>query len=229
MTFEGFPRDLPAFLADLEADNDRDWYKANRARYEAALLDPAKSFVSAIGPELQKINPAYNAEPRINRSISRLERDTRFSADKRPYSPRLHLVFWRGPDKKAWQGLHFVIHADNLGIGAGLWQFNPAQLKAFRSAIADLAKVAELDRVLAAIEKAGGGVQDEPPLKRPTVDGNERTQWHSRFKGMVVRTSLSLDNKLFGPEAVRYAISRLKIYEPLMTWLDANVMVPANT
>ena len=34
MTFEGFPKDLFTFLAELAANNNREWFNANKPRYE---------------------------------------------------------------------------------------------------------------------------------------------------------------------------------------------------
>jgi uncharacterized protein (DUF2461 family) len=39
-----------AFPADLRAHNDKAWFDANRDRYEAGYVEPAKAFVAAIAP-----------------------------------------------------------------------------------------------------------------------------------------------------------------------------------
>jgi uncharacterized protein (DUF2461 family) len=48
-----FPARTQAFLRDL-AHNDREWFAAHRADYEAAYLDPARAFVEAVAPELAR-------------------------------------------------------------------------------------------------------------------------------------------------------------------------------
>jgi uncharacterized protein (DUF2461 family) len=45
-----FPPDTASFLADLAANNSREWFEANRARYEAAYVAPGRAFVEAVGP-----------------------------------------------------------------------------------------------------------------------------------------------------------------------------------
>jgi uncharacterized protein (TIGR02453 family) len=96
MPFEGFPPEGLAFLAGLAEHNEKAWFDAHRAEYERGLLEPARDFVDAIGPELEAVHPGIHADPRVNGSIMRINRDTRFSKDKRPYKTHLDLWFWEG-------------------------------------------------------------------------------------------------------------------------------------
>ena len=41
--FRGFPPEALEFLRDLEANNDRDWFKANRARYDEHIVGPVRA------------------------------------------------------------------------------------------------------------------------------------------------------------------------------------------
>ena len=54
---------------------------------------PAKAFVEAIGPGLRKISKTVNAEPKVNGSIFRINRDVRFSKDKSPYKTHVAAHF----------------------------------------------------------------------------------------------------------------------------------------
>ena len=47
-------------------------------------------------------------EPKINGSICRINRDVRFSKDKRPYKDHLDIWFWHG-DKKGWDRPGFYL------------------------------------------------------------------------------------------------------------------------
>jgi uncharacterized protein (TIGR02453 family) len=77
-----FTPDLFAFLSDLRANNDRDWFNANRERYERSLLEPALEFVADFAPRLERISPHFRADPRPSGgSLFRIYRDTRFSKD----------------------------------------------------------------------------------------------------------------------------------------------------
>jgi uncharacterized protein (TIGR02453 family) len=91
-----FPPDTLGFLDELRSNNAKAWFEANRARYQAAYVDAGKAFVEAIAPVLASVAPGIQAEPRVLGSIFRINRDTRFSADKRPYKDHLDFWFWAG-------------------------------------------------------------------------------------------------------------------------------------
>ena len=55
--FPGFPEATRAFLLDLRQNNDRDWFAANRGRYEDAVKAPALAWVAAMGARLQSLGP----------------------------------------------------------------------------------------------------------------------------------------------------------------------------
>src|SRR5436190_5102346 len=81
-----FGKELFAFLADLQANNDREWFAANRRRYEEHLLEPALDFIEAFPPRLEESSPHFRADARPRGgSPLRIHRDTRFSEDKTAY------------------------------------------------------------------------------------------------------------------------------------------------
>ena len=114
-----FPLQTQDFLRDLSAHNDREWFDAHRADYQAAYVEPAKAFVAAVAPELERIAPRVCAEPRVLGSIFRINRDTRFSRDKRPYKEHLDLWFWEGERRTARSGFYLRVTPELVGIGAG--------------------------------------------------------------------------------------------------------------
>ena len=73
-----------------------DWFKRHKNDYEELVLNPSRLFVSEMGELLRGIVPAINADPRVNRSLFRINRDTRFSKDKTPYKTHITLWFWEG-------------------------------------------------------------------------------------------------------------------------------------
>ena len=89
-----FGPELFAFLADLRANNDREWFAANKHRYEEHLLEPALDFIDEFAPQLEKISPHFRADPRPSGgSLFRIYRDTRFSKDKTPYKTNVGIHF----------------------------------------------------------------------------------------------------------------------------------------
>lgn len=145
--FDGFGDETIAFLRDLSRNNTKAWFDANRDRYDAYYIAPAKEFVSAIGARLKKLAPSIHAEPRVNGSIFRINRNIRFSKDKTPYKPHLDLWFWEGARKGAVSGLFFRLMADSLILGAGAHAFTPEQLVRYRAALENPAKSAQLVQI----------------------------------------------------------------------------------
>src|SRR4051794_35793263 len=135
--FAGFPREGLEFLAGLAEDNSRAYFDAHRDVYEEALLAPAKAFVVALGEELHtRVAPGLRAEPRVNGSILRINRDTRFTNDKRPYKEHLDFWFWEGDGpSRAYPGLFMRLRPAAVGLGAGVHRFQTSALAADRSAL----------------------------------------------------------------------------------------------
>ena len=80
-----FTSETFAFLRELSEHNNRDWFAANKKRYESEVRDPALRFISDFAPRLHRIAPRLVADPRpVGGSMFRIYRDTRFSRDKSP-------------------------------------------------------------------------------------------------------------------------------------------------
>ena len=156
MTFEGFGKGTTLFLSGLARNNDKKWFEAHREDYESHLMEPAKSFVEAIGPRLKKLDKSIHAEAKVNGSIMRINRDIRFSKDKSPYKDHLDLWFWSGT-QKGWDksGFFFRLTPKRLMLGAGMHGFMRPVLAKYRKAVADARKGAALASVGKDVTRAG--------------------------------------------------------------------------
>ena len=165
-TLPAFPRETLDFLSELGENNTREWFDANRARYERDLVAPAKTFVTDVAPLLERLAPGISAEPRVLGSIFRINRDTRFSADKRPYKDHLDFWFWHGQRSSADSGLFLRLTPDELIVGAGAHDLQKERLQRFREAVADPAAGPELAGIVADLDRAEVGVAGKS-LTRP--------------------------------------------------------------
>ena len=136
MTFGGFPAATPEFLSGIAANNDKSWFEAHRGLYEAGYVAPARAFVATVGPRLREISPKVQFEPKVNGSLGRINRDIRFSKDKRPYKTHLDLWFWHG-DRKGWEcpGFWFRLTPDRLTLGTGMHGMHGEVLESFRQSV----------------------------------------------------------------------------------------------
>jgi uncharacterized protein (TIGR02453 family) len=117
--FTGFPAEGPAFLEELPS-HDKEWLAANRKLYESGVMEPAKAFAAAMGERLQDdISPAIVSQPKVNGSISPINRDVRFSPDKTPYKDHLMFRWWEGTEKKLAPTLMLRMSSTSAGFAAG--------------------------------------------------------------------------------------------------------------
>lgn len=137
--FPGFHPRLLAFLAELEDNNEREWFAENRDRYERDVREPALAFIRAMAPALAKISPhLVAADKKVGGSLMRVHRDVRFSADKSPYKTNVGIQFRHtaGKDVHA-PGLYVHIAPERCFLGAGLWRPDRDGLLRIRKAISE--------------------------------------------------------------------------------------------
>jgi uncharacterized protein (DUF2461 family) len=60
----GFTPATTKFLTALRNNNDRDWFNANRQRYENDVVAPALNFIAEMDGRLKKISPHFRAIPK---------------------------------------------------------------------------------------------------------------------------------------------------------------------
>jgi uncharacterized protein (TIGR02453 family) len=116
------------FLEDLSNNNDRDWFQANKSRYEAAQ-ENMKQFLKAVEAALGEKDHLEGA------TLFRIYRDVRFSKDKLPYKNNFGMGFTRAT-KRLRGGYYLHIEPGASFIGGGFWQPNPADLKRIRDEFA---------------------------------------------------------------------------------------------
>ena len=220
--FDGFSRELPKFLGALAKNNKREWFEAHREDYQTCFVEPAKDFVAAIGPALGRMAKGTLAEPRVNGSIWRINRDTRFSKDKTPYKSHLSLVFPHGPtfDRKR-PAFYFRMNSTRLFLGAGAWGFEPPVLNRYRKAVADPKKSAALVSAIAKVEKAGPWSLNTPHYKQVPrgFDKDMATAWLLKYKGLHIGGDLALPKELFTPDAVDFVVDQYRGLKPVQAWL----------
>lgn len=220
--FDGFPTDLMLFLDDLAVNNNRTWFEDNRDRYETSVIAPARAFVEALGDALEGVAPDVEADPRIDRSIFRMHRDTRFSKDKSPYKTHLAMFLWEGSARKmACSGFYVHIEPTKLVIGAGVYRFESDGMKQYRAAVDDEVRGAELQ-----------AIADRLAVSEVHLHGSHYKRVPRGFEKDHPRADLLRHNGLFAiayedvpPEALHTAecvdwmTERLVPVAPLHRWL----------
>ncbi len=134
------------FLEELAANNNREWFKENKSRYEEQVLDVALRFIDSMHDPLHDIAPHFVAQAtRVGGSLMRVYRDTRFSRNKLPYKTNIGMQFRHEKAKDVHSPGYYVhIAPGEVFIGVGMWRPDSDSLRAIRGRI--VAKPAEWER-----------------------------------------------------------------------------------
>lgn len=126
------------FLNELKRNNNRDWFNANKPRYEEEVLDVALRFIQSMQDPLAEIAPHFTAIPkRMGGSLMRVYRDTRFSKNKTPYKSNIGIQFRHEQARDVHAPGYYVhIDPDRVFLGAGMWRPAPDALRGIRERIA---------------------------------------------------------------------------------------------
>lgn len=209
--FGGFPRDTVTFLRALARTNTEEWLEANRARYEAAILTPARQCVVAVGEALHAAGCRVVADPRVNGSIFRMARDRRFRPDVPPYKTHLAMIWWAEGERMAQPSFYVQINGKGLELGVGLPEVPREQLPAFRRWLAD---GDHAERFLAARDLAGPDAPSwelrelaRPPAEFRMVEPEARRRAVRFIGGWGGWTLTGHPPELFTPEFPAWFVS----------------------
>jgi uncharacterized protein (TIGR02453 family) len=221
MTFEGFTPAGLAVLAGLEDDNSKAFFEAHRDDYRDGVLEPAKALVIEAGERLRAtVAPHLTAEPRVNGSIFRINRDIRFSADKSPYKTQQAVFLWEGSDKKGAPGFYVSVSGHEVAVGAGLMGIG--DLDRWRAALDDEAVGTEFEKAVdAALAALPGASTNEPDLKRvpaPYPADHPRGRW-LRHKQLRVSQTEPLPDEVTRPAFLDWCVDRWTAVAPVHRWL----------
>jgi uncharacterized protein (TIGR02453 family) len=186
------------FLRELSANNNREWFKANKARYEEDVLDVALHFIQSMQNPLAEFAPHFTAVPtRMGGSLMRVYRDTRFSKNKLPYKTNIGIQFRHERAKDVHSpGFYVHIDPDEVFIGVGMWRPDSEPLRQIRERIS--ARSGEWSRAIGSPQfkrnfSLGGESLQRPPRgfdkEHPLIDDIKRKSFIA-IRSMAVEDCL---------------------------------------
>ena len=129
-----FTKDFLSFFRELAKNNNKEWFDANRKRYEQTVKEPFSQFVGDVIRQVQKVDPEVKIKPAD--AITRINKDIRFSKDKTPYNTHVGAVISpAGRKDKSVPGLYIQLSADKVTLFGGAYVLEPPQLKKVREKI----------------------------------------------------------------------------------------------
>lgn len=206
--FEGIPLEAVDFYEDLEANNTREWWAANRDRYDASVRAPMEALAASLEEEF---GPA---------KVFRPSRDVRFSPDKSPYKTHQGLVVTTA----SRMGWYVQVSADGLMTAGGWYASTSDQVARYRAALDDEDAGAELQRTVDGLRSAGFAVEGDRLKTRPRGAPDDHP-----FLDLLRHRTLDAARRygepewLPTPEVRDHVAEDWRAYRPLMDWLRRHV------
>ncbi|MEJ2414821.1 MAG: DUF2461 domain-containing protein [Sulfurimonas sp.] len=216
MEFTGFSKKALEFLESIRQNNNKEWFEAHKEEYKQLILNPSRAFVLEMGEHLMALEPTINYEPKINKSLFRIYRDTRrMGANKLPIKHRIGIIFWQGNAKRL-QSSAFYMHfsPDELLVAVGVRWFEKPMLDAYREYIKDDANRAKLANILESITSKGYTTIEKGYKRYPRgFSADMENVELSLYKGMA--TTKTLDPHLI-EDGEKLIDTLYKIYEDML-------------
>jgi uncharacterized protein (TIGR02453 family) len=215
--FTGFRPAAFTFFRGLRRNNDPAWFKPRKPVYEAEVLAPFRELVVAVGAALGDVGIPLTGDPL--RSIFRIYRDVRFSADKRLYKTHAGAVLTRSGGKRDPGLLYLHLEPGESMVGAGFWHPEPQLLARLRRAIlGDSDVFLEIADGLAA---AGSPISSDATLTRPprgfeAAKGTPVADYVC-WKSFTAHAALS-DKEMQSPAVVDHIVDFARMALPLLEW-----------
>jgi uncharacterized protein (TIGR02453 family) len=227
--FKGFPPQTLDFYAQLRQNNRKEWFEERRSDFEKYSLEPARAFVEAMGQRLSLLVPQLHADPRVNQSLFRIYRDTRFSKDKTPFKTHLAIWMWEGRRKRMeCSGFYFHLEPDRVMAGAGLYAFPKPHLKAYRQAVGGAAGE-ELTAIARQLGDQGYSLAAHKYYKRIPQGfsaDHPRADW-LLYGGLYSYSESKPFKNLHTAKLLDWCFERYHAMLPLHRWLHAQVVEKA--
>jgi uncharacterized protein (TIGR02453 family) len=228
--FEGFGPEAIRFLGRLERNNRRDWFERHRPVYEREIRDPMRALVEEMDVRLARLAPELVGDPK--RSIFRIHRDVRFSADKSPYKTNAACQFYHcdagrgaGQDAEgAGAGLYFQIARGECFVAGGMWMPARPALNRIREAIADSPEDFEAFLRAPRFQRRFRRLDQEAQLKRMPrgfAETHPAASW-LRYRSFTA-TRMMTEPEVESPRLPHILARDFAALVPLVRWLNAAI------
>ena len=210
-------REIIDFLSDLSANNDRNWFEANRPRYTQV-----KQQMDTLAEELIEAIAAF--DPSINGLRAkdctyRIYRDTRFSKDKSPYKTWWGVYVCPRGKKSGFSGYYMHVEPDQncYMLCTGAYCPTPGEIKSVREEI-----MTEGDAFVEAINSAKGFEVDwSSALKRMPQGWSAEDEYSDYYRLRNFLLVKLVDKDYFlRPDAIQQAAKDMQCTHPFNDTLN---------
>jgi len=202
------------FLKDLKHNNNREWFKANKGRYDEAKQE-METLINTLIPGIAKFDPSVKFVT-AKESLFRIFRDVRFAKDKSPYKTNFGAWITRSGRKSCGPGYYVHLEPGQSFLSAGVYMPEPDKLKKIRQEI--VYNIDEFKKILEdkKLSKFIQGLDEMDKLKRPPKDFPAEFPDIEILKNKHFTVSSSIsDKQVQDPVFVDYA---LKIFQAMQSF-----------
>jgi uncharacterized protein (TIGR02453 family) len=207
------------FLEALKKNNNKEWFEANRKKYEAAKEDVkqvTEKLIKALGVHDEEIGQLLPKD-----CTFRINRDVRFSKNKAPYKSNMSCIFSKGGKKSEKSGFYVHIEQGEAFVGAGYWAPEAKKLALVRQEIDynfdKWKKIVSSKK----FKETFGALSSEDVLQRPPKGYDEHNPAieYLKLKSFIVRTKLT-DEQLLDNNFVKTITNIFVAVKPMLNFLD---------
>jgi len=221
--FAGFPPEGLDFFTGLTFNNEKTWFEDHKEDYERFILQPSRAFVTAMGERLPEISSDIQADPRVNKSLFKIHRDTRFSKDKTPFKTHMGIWFWEGTGKRMnCSGFYFHLEPLKMFVGGGLHKFPQELMAPYRESVVHPKHGPALVDAIAEVSSHKGlNIGAEHYKKTPRgFDPDHPNAKYLLHNGMHAYQEFEgIPDCVHAPELITFCMDIFKKMAPLHRWL----------
>jgi uncharacterized protein (TIGR02453 family) len=217
--FAGFDRDAPQFFHELAGEMSREWFEANKERYQRVWVQPMNALLAEVRTRLAKVYAPIKLTPP---KVMRIYRDTRFSKDKSPYKTHIAGLIGSGGSAGA---LYLHLGVEEEFVGVGTYYFEDKQLPRWRKLVAADRSGKEIAGIITKLRKAGyhaGGHDDYKKVPKGFAPDHPRAEL-LKMKGLTGGFPEIPEGLLHKPGLVDWLVGHAKATAPMVKWLCTNI------
>ncbi|MDO5978050.1 DUF2461 domain-containing protein [Flavivirga spongiicola] len=208
------------FFKELNENNNKEWFHANKKRYENDVKEPFLELLSELLPILHEWDNRILTDEK--KALFRINRDVRFSKDKTPYHTILKAGFSPNGKKSMLPGYYLGISQDSVHVGGGLFNVKPPELKVVRNHIAnsinDFLTITKAKEFSGRVGRLKGDVSKRIDKAHEAVANKTQLIYNKQFYAM---SNLSLANYYNSPNLKEDIIKHFNAIRPLNEFLNA--------
>lgn len=211
------------FFEELAGNNHKQWFDENRKRYKSVVREPFEAFVDAVIKRVGEHDERVKLP--VKDSLFRINRDIRFSKDKRPYKSHMAAVISRsGRRDMQVPGIYIQAGAGQMMIAGGLYQPDRDQLIAVRRGLVE--KPGQLEKLLEGkkFKEYFGGLRGDRNKILPAEFKEHAAAIPLLYQKQFFYSAEYPDpSVMLKTDIVDFVMEHYLAAEPVMQWLDGAV------